>query len=939
MSPPEIPAWLRGSEMGVQIFAHDWTESGLGPIENWPPHLQLAVNIVLLLPSAAILLWGPEFIQIYNDHFRDTMGGKQPDALGQPVRVSWPEAWDFTAPIIEGVMMRCESHVFDEQRLVLNRKGAPEECFLRLTYSPVPGALPGQPGFDETPPGGVLVTVLDTTELVNARRREAERVQLKEALQAKRIELLEEVFRTAPSFLHVLRGPDFVFEFANDAYYQLVGRRELIGRPAFEALPETAECGFQDRLSQVMSTCKPFVGFELPVKLSPTDGSAAEEHYIDLVYLPLLDENGTCERVLGHGIDVTVHVKKRKQAEEALRKSEERFRQALEIDTIGVIFFDGEGGITEVNDAFLEMSRFDQHDEHAGLGHCNIVTPPEWRELASRAIREFKSTGQTVAYEKEFRRSDGSRWWGLFTAKQLDADESVGYVIDITKRQRAEQNLRESEARFRALAEASPALIWQVDARGHAVYLNQPYLDMFGMSACELMPDGWQSRLHPEDSPGYIAALEQAVREQSRLQHRVRVRNAQGEWRWLKSYALPWFTAADEYAGHVAVSIDITEAVNAETALLEADRRKDEFLATLAHELRNPLAPISNALALIARPDGEAALPHLLPVITRQVDYMVRLVDDLLEISRITSGKVELRRAAVDLNTVLRNAVEASMALIDENRHKLSLSFPETSLMVYGDAVRLEQVFTNLLNNAARYTPRGGQIWVSARRDGDGAIISVRDNGIGILPDMLPRLFDMFAQERRIATGAQEGLGIGLHLVQRLVKMHGGSVEAHSGGKDQGTEIVVRLPLSETQTSAISAAPESTTAPASTASASRPMRVLVVDDNHDAGEVLAMLLESMGFEARAVDSGPAALAALPDYQPNVILMDIGMPGMSGYDVARHIREQPQYEHIKLVALTGWGQEKDRRLSRESGFDHHLTKPVDFKVLKSLITSI
>jgi PAS domain S-box-containing protein len=795
------------------------------------------------------------------------------------------------------------------------------------------------------PPGGVLITVAEITELVHARRREAERARLQEALQAKRIELLEEVFRTAPLFLHVLRGPDFIFEFANDAYYQLVGRRELIGHPAFEALPETAECGFQDRLTQVMSTCKPFVGFELPVKLSPGDGSPAEEHYIDLVYLPLLDENGTCERVLGHGIDVTLHVKKRKQAEEALRESEERFRRALEIDTIGVLFFDDSGGITEANNAFLKMSGFDQHDEHAGLCQCDIVTPPQWRELALRAIREFKSTGQTVPYEEEFRRGDGSRWWGLFTAKQLDAGESVGYVIDISKRQRAERNLRESEARFRALAEASPALIWQVDTQGRAVYLNQPYLDMVGMSACELMPTGWQSRLHPEDAPGYIAALEQAVQKQCRLQHRVRVRNAQGEWRWLKSYALPWFTATDEYAGHVGVSIDITEAVKAETALLEADRRKDEFLATLAHELRNPLAPISNALALIARPDGEAALPHLLPVITRQVDYMVRLVDDLLEISRITSGKVELRRGVVDLNMVLRHAVEASRGLIDENRHQLSLSFPETSLRVYGDAVRLEQVFTNLLNNAARYTPMGGQIWLSARQDEDGAIISVRDNGIGILPDMLPRLFDMFAQERRIAIGAQEGLGIGLHLVQRLVKMHGGSVEAHSGGKDQGTEIVVRLPLSQTRTSEINAAPESTAAPEntaapeSTASASRDIRVLVVDDNHDAAEVLAMLLESMGFEARAVDSGPAALAALSDYQPNVILMDIGMPGMSGYDVARHIREQPQYEHIKLVALTGWGQEKDRRLSRESGFDHHLTKPVDFKVLKSLITSL
>ena len=944
MSLSEIPGWLRGSEMGAQIFAHDWAESGLGPVENWPPHLKLAVNIILLLPSATILLWGPTLIQIYNDPYRDFVRRWRPCCLGQPVRETWPEALDFLDPIVEGVMRRGQSYLFDEQRLVLNRNGIPEESFFKLTYSPVPGGLPGESVSNMAPPGGVLITVAEITALVHARQREAERVQLREALQAKRIELLEEVFRTAPSFLHVLRGPEFVFEFANDAFYQLVGRRELIGRPAFEALPETVGGSYHDGLIAVMSTGKPFVGFELPVTLHPPSGQPPEEHFIDLIYLPLPDEDGKCERVLGHGIDVTVHVKKRKQAEEALRESEERFRHALEIDTIGVIFFNGTGEITEVNEAFIAMSRFSREHEAGGLYRCSIATPPEWQELFLRAIREFESTGQTVPYEKEFRRPDGSRWWALVTAKKLDENESVGYVVDITKRKRAEQSLRESEARFRALAEASPASIWQVDAHGNAVYYNQPYLDMVGMSACELMPNGWHSTLHPEDAPGYIAALEQAVRDRSRLRHRVRVKTAQGEWRWLKSQAVPWFTAADEYAGHVGVSIDITDAVNAETALLDADRRKDEFLATLAHELRNPLAPISNALALLARPDGEAALPHLLPVITRQVNYMVRLVDDLLEISRITSGKVELRRAAVDLNTVLRHAVEASKALIDENRHKLSLLFPETSLMVEGDAVRLEQVFTNLLNNAARYTPRGGQIWVNARRDSDAAVISVRDNGIGILPDMLPRLFDMFVQERRIAIGAQEGLGIGLHLVQRLVKMHGGSVEAHSGGKDQGTEIVVRLPLSQTQTSAISAAPDSTTAPGSTAaaestaSASRH-RVLVVDDNHDAGEVLAMLLESMGFEAQAVDSGPAALAALPDYQPNVILMDIGMPGMSGYDVARHIREQTQYEHIKLVALTGWGQEKDRRLSRESGFDHHLTKPVDFKVLKSLLASL
>jgi CheY-like chemotaxis protein/two-component sensor histidine kinase len=396
---------------------------------------------------------------------------------------------------------------------------------------------------------------------------------------------------------------------------------------------------------------------------------------------------------------------------------------------------------------------------------------------------------------------------------------------------------------------------------------------------------------------------------------------------------LPWFTARDEYAGHVGISIDITEAVAAETALLEADRRKDEFLATLAHELRNPLAPIVSALTLIARPDGTAEIPRLLPVISRQVNYMVRLVDDLLEISRITSGKVELRQKPTDLAIALHNAVEASMDQIREKELELSVSITDTPLTVYGDMVRLEQIFANLLNNAIRYTGKGGQIWLTARREDYKAVVSVKDNGIGILPGMLPRLFDMFAQERRNGVGAQEGLGIGLNLVDRLVQMHGGSVEASSEGKDKGSEFTVRLPLSQSATEGKTVALEKA------ASAPHELRVLVVDDNQDAAEVLCMLLQSMKVDVKAVDSGFAALATIPHYLPDVVLMDIGMPEMDGYEVARRIRAQPQFNNIKLIALTGWGQEKDRQLSHESGFDHHLTKPVNFKVLTELIASI
>ncbi|SEK63118.1 PAS domain-containing hybrid sensor histidine kinase/response regulator [Nitrosovibrio tenuis] len=934
----EMPQWLRGSEMGELMFIRDWTESGLGSIHAWPPHLQLVVNIVLLLPSAAILLWGPNLIQIYNDRFRDVMGCKHPRGLGQMVSECWPEAWNFVGPVCEGVMQRSESVTFDEQRLVLNRNGGPEEAFFRLTYSPVPDGMPGDAVYETGVPGGVLVTVTETTELVRARAREAEQIRLKEALQSKRIGLLEEIFRNAPSFLYVLQGPELVFEFANEAFYQLVGHRELIGRPAFAAIPEAAESGCKDKLIQVMATGEPFAGFQLPVTVARKPGEPPEERFIDGIYLPLFDEDGTCQRVLGHGIDVTAHVQMREQAEEALRASEERFRRALEVDTVGVIFFDKEGKFIEANDAFLQMSGLSREDGRAGLLRCDAETPPEWTEIFLRAADESEEKGRIIPYEQEFLRKDGSRWWASFTAKQLDEKEGVGYVTDITKRKHAEQGLRESEARFRALAEASPALTWQVDVRGNAVYLNQRYFDVVGKTFEELMAAGWRTVLHPEDAPAYMAAFEQALHNRSRFQHRVRIKTATGEWRWLKSYALPWFTAAgEEYAGHVGVSVDITDAVNAETALLEADRRKDEFLATLAHELRNPLAPITTALALMARPDGASAVPHLLPVISRQVSYMVRLVDDLLEISRITSGKVELRRTATDLNVLLRNAVEASLTLINENEHKLSVSLTEVPLIVDADGVRLEQVFTNLINNAARYTRKGGQIWLATRQEGPSAIVSVRDNGIGILPGMLPRLFDMFAQERRNGMGTQEGLGIGLNLVYRLVKMHGGTVEAMSEGRDLGSEFVVRLPLSEVPAREKNDEPGKTAGAA--AAAPEGLRILVVDDNTDAAEVLRMLLESIGINAQAINSGAGALAAIPSYRPDVILMDIGMPGMNGHDVARRIREQPEFNNIKLVALTGWGQEEDRRQSKASGFDHHLTKPVNFKVLKDLLATM
>ncbi len=379
---------------------------------------------------------------------------------------------------------------------------------------------------------------------------------------------------------------------------------------------------------------------------------------------------------------------------------------------------------------------------------------------------------------------------------------------------------------------------------------------------------------------------------------------------------------------------DITDRKRAEQALKDADRRKDEFLAILAHELRNPLAPIRNALHILRlTAGGNAQATRLNDMIERQVNHMVRLVDDLMEISRITRGKIELRKEQVSLESILRSAMETSRPLIEAAGHQLAFSAHDDSLVVEGDPVRLGQIFANLLNNAAKYTDDGGRIRLAARRDGDWAIVSVQDSGAGIPSEMLPRVFELFTQVERSAARTQGGLGIGLTLVKTLVEMHGGTVEAQSDGHGKGSEFVVKLPLAAMPALA-SAAPHG----------SRPAgalhhRVLVVDDNRDAAESLGILLGMLGAEVRVALNGPEALESLADYAADVVLLDLGMPGMDGYEVARRIRERHDLADITLIALTGWGQDEDRRRSRQAGFDHHLVKPPDLAKLETLLSSL
>jgi signal transduction histidine kinase/DNA-binding response OmpR family regulator len=366
-----------------------------------------------------------------------------------------------------------------------------------------------------------------------------------------------------------------------------------------------------------------------------------------------------------------------------------------------------------------------------------------------------------------------------------------------------------------------------------------------------------------------------------------------------------------------------------------ADRQKNEFLSMLAHELRNPLAPIRNAAQVLrVRDPDQPELRWARDVIDRQVDQLVRLVDDLLDVSRITQGKIRLVIEPVAVESIVSQAVETSRPVIDARKHLLSVSLPPDPLWVRGDAVRLAQVLTNLLNNAAKYTDEGGHIWLTVRRDGDEAVLSVRDTGVGIPRAMLGRIFELFSQVDRSLDRSQGGLGIGLTLVRYLMQMHGGTVYAFSAGPGQGSEFVARLPAL-----AVAHRQRATDSdPATLVADGIGTRIMVVDDNRDAAFSLAMLLRLDGFEVRTACDGPGALEIAESFHPQAILLDIGLPGMDGYAVARRLRELPAVGRALLVAVTGYNQEEDRRRSQEAGFDHYLVKPVDPAMLAALIAA-
>ena len=542
----------------------------------------------------------------------------------------------------------------------------------------------------------------------------------------------------------------------------------------------------------------------------------------------------------------------------------------------------------------------------------------------------------------------------------------------MTDLRQVEAELRKAEARYRLLVEQIPAVTFvaSLDEGQSELYVSPQIEALVGYTAAEWRdnPILWYARVHPDDRAGCELGLAETIANGTPYRAELRLLARDGQIVWVQT-TVQLLRDNGESAGVLqGIAFDVTERKRAEEALqrvnaaleeqvrartaeltaanqaleqraaelAQADRNKDEFLAMLAHELRNPLAPVRNALQILRMsnlPDGR--LRWARDVMERQVDHMARLVDDLLDVARIRGGLIALRMEPVDLATVLERAVEAARPYLDARRHRLTVTPPQGPAPLRADPTRLTQVFGNLLNNAAKYTDEGGHIELTAGREGDAAVVRVKDNGAGIRPSLLPRVFDLFTQGDRSLARTEGGLGIGLTLVRSLVESHGGTVEAHSEGEGRGSEFVVRLPLAEDKADAGPAAATNATA----AEARTAQRILVVDDNRDGAESLAMLLRTGGHEVRTAHDGFEALEVARAFRPHIVFLDIGLPRLDGYEVARRLRKEPGMEKGLLVALTGYGQEEDRLKAMAAGFNVHLVKPADIDALQNIVAGI
>lgn len=1151
-----------GGEMGRRIRATDWSSTPLGDPAQWPRGLKTAVRIMLTSRQQKFVWWGPELINLYNDHYAPALGARHPQALGRPAAEVWTEIWDQIGPRARRVLSTDEGTFDESLPLVVERNGYPEEAFFTFSYSPIPG--------DDGRPGGIICACIEETRrivgerqlallhaLANrmssarnaaeactpaaqcldahrplvsfallylwhgsasaatlagcaglpagsaaaphalppdgapwrlarslrgrwqivdlARRGIAAGTDARRARYALQVPIIPPGQSEPAAVLVVGLDPYRPFDEQYRAFIELIAGQigaGLANAQAYDAQLATAqqrELGMRhehelrtdaevlldlvqelggeldlERLVQKITevgvrltgaTCGTFfyttvdadgasrvlhalcgaaaaalAGLGTPRTTAPSGAAASAASAFrcadvsqrpeyarggprngmtddqppvrSYLAVPVMGRNGKVlgglsfghpqadvfgERAerLALGIaaqaavvidnahayqDAQRAIERSIRSERAYRNSDRRNRQLINAMPVAVYCCDVDGALTQYNRAAAALwGREPEIGRDRWCGAHEIFSPETGAPIALQdcpmaiALRERRAI---YGAEVVVGRSDGTRRHVLVYPRPLYGEDgavsgAINILVDITEQKQKEAALRRSEQLYRAIGESIDYGVWLCDAQGRCTYASDSFLQLVGMTRAQCNELGWTDALHPDDREATIAAWQACVAAGANWDCEHRVRGRDGGWHPVLARGVALRDERGEVSGWAGINLDIERLKRVEHELRESDRRKNELLAILAHELRNPLAPIRSGLEVLQRAEpGGATAAQALRMMERQVANMVRLVDDLLDLSRITRGLVELRRAPLDVREPLRNAVEACRALIEAAGHQLRVEIRGRPARVNADSTRLEQVFVNLLNNAVRYTPPRGLIRVSAASEGEHVAIRVADNGIGISADMRERIFEMFARADRALEHGSRGLGIGLTLVQRLVAMHGGTVEVRSEGSGRGAEFVVRLPrLEAARAWAPRAAEASAQAQPRAAGEGPPRRVLIVDDHVDAADSMALLLSMRGDEVRVVHNGVEAIAETQHFRPHAILMDIGMPQLNGYEACRRIRETDAGRDIVIVAITGWGQAEDKRRSSDAGFDLHWVKPVGAQQLDGLLQQL
>jgi PAS domain S-box-containing protein len=921
--------------MGALMRAHDWASSPLGVPAGWPPTLKTAVRIILTSNHPMFIWWGDQLLQFYNDSYRQTMGPeKHPAALGQRGRECWPDAWPIIGPDVEQIMQGHGAVWYEDRLVPVVRHGRREEVWWTYGYSPLE---------DESGVRGVLVVCNDVTD------QHASRARMKASYDAV-LGTMDEGFCVL-EIVHDAQGQavDYRFVETNPAFEKQTGLVDAAGKTARQLIPDL-EQQWVDVYAEIAAsgTARRFV-----------DEAPSMGRWFTVYAQPVAPPEKRQVALLFN--DITVQ----KQTEIALRSSELQATEAaaqaearrreldalLDAAPVGIVYVDAGGGLVIAN--AMNRAIWGEHPMSAAVTeyadwkgwwadgsarHGRRILAQEWP--LARVLNGESLATDTVEIEPFG--LPGVRRTVLVRAAAIHDDDGrlAGAVVanmDVTEAVSSQKALRDSEAKFRTIADAVPQMVWSTDPGGDNNYANRRWAEFAGVAEDDLRGNRWLELIDPDDLEFLLPAWRNSLGSGATFEVQHRVRHRSGAYRWVLNRALPVHDDEGQITRWMGTLTDIHDQKTVADQLKVESERKDEFLAMLAHELRNPLAPISTAAQMLRLPGVDAQrIARASDVIVRQVRHMSELVDDLLDVSRVTRGLVDLQRVPVDIKAVASSAIEQARPLLEGRNHALTTRIGSAPAFVLGDRKRLVQVLVNLLNNAAKYTPTGGEVTLTVDIQDNEVRFSVADNGSGIAPGLLPNIFELFTQAARTPDRAQGGLGLGLALVKSMVTLHGGRIEARSDGPGKGSIFSGYLPRTAAPTA--TAPPLATQAQLPTAIAT-PLELMVVDDNGDAAESLAALLQAVGHRVRVEADGKAALASALDQVPDVFILDIGLPGIDGYELARRLRARADTAQCRLIALSGYGQAQDLEMSAQAGFDIHLVKPVDAQRLLALLASV